>query len=61
MVGCNTCAILCPCNAIEFPPKEYVKKLVIEHGIIRKAFEITKPLTKKKEESTNGAESVFNP
>jgi len=61
LVGCNTCSMVCPCNAIEFPPKEYVKKLVVEHGVIRKAFEITKPLTKGKGERTNGAESVFNP
>lgn len=61
MVGCSTCATLCPCNAIEFPSKEYIKKLVIENGIIRKAFEITKPLTKKKDEKPTGTESIFNP
>ncbi|WP_297468964.1 ferredoxin family protein [Thermococcus sp.] len=64
MVGCSTCATLCPCNAIEFPPEEYVKKLIIENGIIRKAFEITKPLTEKAEnnkENPQETESVFNP
>ena len=61
MVGCSTCATLCPCDAIEFPPKEYIKRLVIENNIISKAFEITRPLRKKKEEKVEGTESEFNP
>jgi len=61
MVGCSTCATLCPCDAIEFPPKEYIKRLVIENNIISKAFDITKPLREKKEEKVEGTESEFNP
>ncbi|MCD6372995.1 MAG: ferredoxin family protein [Thermococcus sp.] len=61
MVGCSTCATLCPCDAIEFPPKEYIKKLVVENGIIRKAFDITTPLNKKNEKEPEGTESDFNP
>jgi len=60
MVGCSTCATLCSCDAIEFPPKDYVRRLVIENGIIRKAFEITKPLTENAKK-TEGTESEFNP
>ncbi|WP_297510567.1 ferredoxin family protein [Thermococcus sp.] len=40
MVGCNTCAMLCPCNAIEFPPKEYLRKWVAKAKVTKKAFEI---------------------
>jgi len=61
MVGCSTCATLCPCDAIEFPPKEYIKKLAVENGIIRKAFDITTPLNKKNEKEPEGTESDFNP
>ena len=47
MVGCTTCATLCPVEAITFPPKEYVKKLVKELHLIEKAREIIKKAIEK--------------
>jgi NAD-dependent dihydropyrimidine dehydrogenase PreA subunit len=37
MVGCNTCAMLCPVNAINFPDKSYLDDLVKRVGAIKKA------------------------
>ena len=47
MVGCSTCAMICPCDAIEFPPKEYIKKWVAKGRVTKKAFEIVAQITKK--------------
>ena len=47
MVGCSTCATLCPCDAIEFPPKDYIKKWVAKARVTKKAFEIVSEITEK--------------
>ncbi|WP_297475688.1 ferredoxin family protein [Thermococcus sp.] len=47
MVGCSTCATLCPCNAIDFPPKEYIKKWIARAKVTKKAFEIVSQITRK--------------
>ncbi len=36
MVGCSTCATICPTGAILFPPKEIVHKIEKEHRVIGK-------------------------
>jgi hypothetical protein len=35
---------LCPTGAISFPDASYIKKLVAQNKIVKKAFEIIKPL-----------------
>ncbi len=47
MVGCQTCANLCPCGAIEFPDVSYAKRWVAEAEVLRKAFEIMEPIRPK--------------
>lgn len=44
MVACQTCMNLCPTGAISFPDASYIKKLVAQNKIVKKAFEIIKPL-----------------
>ncbi|WP_457570047.1 4Fe-4S dicluster domain-containing protein [Desulfurobacterium sp.] len=39
MVGCTTCRTLCPVDAISFPDKSYIRKLVKELNILQKAKE----------------------
>ncbi len=35
LVGCTTCATICPVNAISFPDKELIQKIEREHAILR--------------------------
>ena len=35
MVGCSTCAVVCPTEAISFPPRDIVWKVEREHKIFR--------------------------
>lgn len=44
MVACQTCANLCPTGAISFPETSYIKTLVARNKVVKKAFEIIKPL-----------------
>ena len=48
MVGCTTCAVTCPANAILFPDKEYVKQLIREKGVLVKVREKLEELKKEK-------------
>ncbi|NPA62401.1 MAG: ferredoxin family protein [Methanococci archaeon] len=42
VVACTTCKMLCPVDALEFPDKEYMEKIIKEHKILVKAKEILK-------------------
>ena len=35
MVGCSTCATICPTQAIEFPTRELIQKIEKEHKILK--------------------------
>ncbi|NOZ56949.1 MAG: 4Fe-4S dicluster domain-containing protein, partial [Calditrichaeota bacterium] len=35
MVGCSTCATICPSGAISFPPRELISKIEREHKILK--------------------------
>ncbi len=50
MVGCTTCATLCPVGAISFPSKDFIKKLVKENKLIQKAKKIIEEAVKKQKE-----------
>ncbi len=39
MVACQTCANLCPTNAISFPDVKYIKILVARNKVVKKAFQ----------------------
>ena len=39
MVGCTTCFVLCPNNAILFPSYDYLKDLIVKFDIVRKSKE----------------------
>ncbi|ASJ14491.1 4Fe-4S dicluster domain-containing protein [Thermococcus radiotolerans] len=47
MVGCSTCAMLCPCDAIEFPDKAYLRRWVARARVVKKAFEIVDSIMPK--------------
>ena len=47
MVGCQTCANLCPTSAISFPDSNEIKKMVSKNNVVKKAFEKIQPLLKK--------------
>ena len=47
LVGCTTCANICPAGAIEFPPKEQAKRYITVHKIWPKVKEIAEQKTKK--------------
>lgn len=40
MVGCTTCATLCPQDAIEFPSHGYIRQLIRERKVLRQAKEM---------------------
>ena len=42
MVGCSTCATICPSQAISFPQREYVQKIEREHKILIRVQEIAR-------------------
>jgi len=44
MVGCQTCANLCPTSAISFPDVNEMKKLVAKNNVVKKSFEKISPL-----------------
>jgi NAD-dependent dihydropyrimidine dehydrogenase PreA subunit len=44
LVGCQTCANLCPTNAITFPEVPMMKKLVAQNNVVKKSFEIIAPI-----------------
>lgn len=37
MVGCSTCATVCPHEAIEFPSRGYIQQLIRERRIVRQS------------------------
>ena len=37
MVGCTTCATLCPQDAIEFPSRGYIQQLIRERKLLRQS------------------------
>ncbi|MCE7736995.1 MAG: hypothetical protein GPJ54_19070 [Candidatus Heimdallarchaeota archaeon] len=47
MVGCSTCSVNCPFDAITFPPKEYVREIIRNEKIILKSRKKLKELHKK--------------
>jgi len=53
MVGCNTCAMLCPCEAIKFPDKSYLRKVTTKARVVKKALAIVNSivLNSEKEKS----------
>jgi len=59
MVACQTCANLCPTGAITFPNTDYIKKLVAQNKIVKKAFEIISPLLSK--DTLSGKETKSTP
>jgi ferredoxin len=40
MVGCSTCAAICPREAIEFPSRGYIQQLIRERRIVRQSKEM---------------------
>ena len=36
MVGCSTCATICPREAIEFPSRGYLQQLIRDEKVLRK-------------------------
>ena len=52
LVGCQTCANLCPVGAIEFPPPEALKKYISKYKIFIKVRELLKEkyATKERDE-----------
>jgi NAD-dependent dihydropyrimidine dehydrogenase PreA subunit len=61
MVACQTCMNLCPTGAISFPDVSYIKKLVAQNKIVKKAFEIIKPLLPDEHLSTKETETNPEP
>ncbi len=49
MVGCSTCATVCPVEAISFPGRDLVQKIEREHKILRIVREKAKEKLKKEE------------
>lgn len=49
MVGCSTCATVCPVEAITFPGRELIQKIEREHKILRVVREKAKAKLKKEE------------
>ena len=47
LVGCTTCANMCPADAIGFPPKEKAKSYISVHKIWPKVKEIAEQKTEK--------------
>lgn len=37
MVGCSTCATICPRDAIEFPSRGYLQQLIRERKLVRQS------------------------
>jgi NAD-dependent dihydropyrimidine dehydrogenase PreA subunit len=37
MVGCTTCAFVCPEDALDFPSRGYIRKLVKDNKILRQS------------------------
>ena len=53
MVGCTTCATICPTEAIEFPSREMIQNIEKEHKILRMVRQTAK--AKKSKEMYNKA------
>ena len=49
MVGCSTCATVCPVEAISFPGRDLIQKVEREHKILKNVREKTKAKLKKEE------------
>ncbi len=49
MVGCSTCATVCPVEAITFPGKDLIQKIEREHKILKVVREKAKAKLKKEE------------
>ncbi len=49
LVGCSTCATICPTEAIDFPPKELIQKIEKEYKILKVVRETAKKKKTKKE------------
>ncbi len=49
LVGCTTCATICPAGAIDFPPKDFIQKLEKEYKILKVVRETAKEKKTKKE------------
>ncbi len=60
MVACQTCANLCPTGAISFPDASYIKTLVARNKVVKKAFEIIRPLLSKENLSEEEVETKPN-
>ncbi len=59
MVACQTCANICPCNAIEFPDLRLIKRLSGKAKIVKKAIEKIKEITV--EEQLDAQETEIRP
>ncbi len=46
MVGCTTCFVLCPNNAISFSSYDYLKDLIVKFDIVKKSKDIIKKAMK---------------
>ena len=62
LVGCTTCATICPTEAIAFPPREFVQKLEKEYKILKVVRQAARQKKTKKayEEARAKAESILN-
>lgn len=60
MVACQTCMNLCPTEAISFPDASYISWLQ-KNKIVKKAFEIIKPLLTEDHLSSKGIETKPEP
>ncbi|MEF8821881.1 MAG: hypothetical protein V5A52_06355 [Halovenus sp.] len=36
-VGCTTCSVVCPNDALSFPDREYIQETIEEYGLLAKA------------------------
>jgi len=62
MVGCTTCAMICPTGAIMFPPREMIQKIEKEYRILKIVRETARKKKTKKalEEARAKAEEILN-
>lgn len=62
MVGCTTCAMICPTDAIKFPPREMIQKIEKENKILKIVRETARKKKTKKalEEARAKVEKILS-
>lgn len=58
MVGCTTCATLCPQDAIEFPSRGYIQQLIRHQHLVRQSKGLLRDNREKYDVAQRVSESV---